>query len=222
MAIMVGLMAPLGFAITDILAIVIPSIFVAIFAGATVMSFVGKPLDQDVEYLRRLNAGEIEPPVTDSKEAAALKPYAGRSAAIFVTGVLAIVAFGLFPELRPSWVDADGVAGAMSMTQLIQVVMFTAAIMIIVLCKALPKETPASPIFTSGLVAVIALFGVAWMANTFIEANNTEIVAALGGLAESFPLAIAFALFFVAAMTTSQSSTTLAIIPIGITLGIPA
>jgi anaerobic C4-dicarboxylate transporter DcuA/anaerobic C4-dicarboxylate transporter DcuB len=222
MAIMVGLMAPLGFAITDILAIVIPSIFVAIFAGAAVMSFVGKPLDQDVEYLRRLKAGEIEPPVTNSGEAAALMPYAGRSAAIFVTGVLAIVAFGLFPELRPSWTDADGVAGAMSMTQLIQVVMFTSAIMIVVLCKALPKEIPTSPIFTSGLVAVIALFGVAWMANTFIEANKTEIVSALGGLAESFPLAIAFALFFVAAMTTSQSSTTLAIIPIGITLGIPA
>lgn len=221
MAAMVGLMAPVGFAITDILAIVIPAIIVAIFVGALVQSFIGVPLDEDAEYQRRLEAGEIEPPEPIEATPELLGIDAKRSAWLFLAGVLAIVVFGIFPDIRPSFTVADGSREAMSMTQLIQVIMFTVAVLIIVVCKAAPKDIPLSKIFDSGMVAVIALFGVAWMANTFIGAHQETIVAGLGDAAERFPVAIAFALFFVAALTTSQSSTTLAIIPIGLTLGIP-
>ena len=54
MAAMVGLLAPLGFKITDILMITIPSSLLATFVGAFIMNRLGKPLDQDEEYLRRL------------------------------------------------------------------------------------------------------------------------------------------------------------------------
>jgi anaerobic C4-dicarboxylate transporter DcuA/anaerobic C4-dicarboxylate transporter DcuB len=70
------------------------------------------------------------------------------------------------------------------------------------------------------MVAVVALFGVAWMANTFIAANEQVIVGGLGELAKQTPIMIAFALFAVAAITTSQSSATFSIIPIGIALGL--
>jgi anaerobic C4-dicarboxylate transporter DcuA/anaerobic C4-dicarboxylate transporter DcuB len=66
----------------------------------------------------------------------------------------------------------------------------------------------------------VALFGVAWMANTFIAANETVIVGGLGELAKQAPIMIAVALFAVAAITTSQSSATFSIIPIGIALGL--
>ena len=221
MAIMVGLMAPFGFSITDILAIVVPATIVAIFCGALVMTFVGKPLDEDKEYQRRLEAGEITPPDPIEEAPEALSPEARRSAWIFIVGVVAIVIFGVFPGLRPSYVDTAGVAASMAMTELIQVVMFTAAVAIVMLCKASPARIPNSKIFISGVVSVVALFGIAWMANTFIGAHREIIVAGLGAMAAQYPVAIAFALFAVAAMTTSQSSTTLAIIPIGLTLGVP-
>ena len=221
MAAMVGLMAPVGFDITDILAIVIPATIVAIFCGALVMTFVGKPLEDDEEYQRRLKAGEIPPPDPIEESPKALSPEARRSAWIFIAGVVAIVIFGVFPGLRPSYANSAGVAKAMDMTQLIQVVMFTAALAIVVLCKAAPRLIPHSKIFISGVVSAVALFGVAWMANTFIDAHREAIIAGLGTMAAQFPVAIAFALFAVAALTTSQSSTTLAIIPIGLTLGVP-
>ncbi|MEG2878625.1 MAG: anaerobic C4-dicarboxylate transporter family protein, partial [Comamonas sp.] len=70
MAAMVGLLAPQGFRITDILMITVPASIVAIIAGGLVMSRVGKPLEQDPEYLRRIASGELVAPAADAQ----LKP----------------------------------------------------------------------------------------------------------------------------------------------------
>jgi anaerobic C4-dicarboxylate transporter len=72
------------------------------------------------------------------------------------------------------------------------------------------------------MVAMIALFGIAWMADTFIANNEDAIVAALGSLAESWPFMIAVAIFLVAALTTSQSAATRTMVPLGLALGIGA
>ena len=72
------------------------------------------------------------------------------------------------------------------------------------------------------MVAMIALFGIAWMADTFIANNEDAIVTALGGLAENWPFMIAVAIFLVAALTTSQSAATRTMVPLGLALGIGA
>ena len=69
---------------------------------------------------------------------------------------------------------------------------------------------------------MIALFGIAWMADTFIANNEDAIVSALGSLAENWPITIALAIFLVAALTTSQSAATRTMIPLGLALGIGA
>ena len=69
---------------------------------------------------------------------------------------------------------------------------------------------------------MIALFGIAWMADTFIANNEDAIVQALGGLAEKWPFMIAVAIFLVAALTTSQSAATRTMVPLGLALGIGA
>ena len=71
-------------------------------------------------------------------------------------------------------------------------------------------------IFTSGMVAMIALFGIAWMADTFIANNEDAIVGALGDLASKWPFMIAVAIFLVAALTTSQSAATRTMVPLGL------
>ena len=88
------------------------------------------------------------------------------------------------------------------------------------MCKA--SDIPNQQIFRSGMVAMIALFGIAWMADTFIANNEDAIVAALGSLAEKWPFMIALAIFLVAALTTSQSAATRTMIPLGLALGIGA
>ena len=69
---------------------------------------------------------------------------------------------------------------------------------------------------------MIALFGIAWMADTFIANNEDAIVQALGSLAEDWPFMIAVAIFMVAALTTSQSAATRTMVPLGLALGISA
>ena len=218
MAAMVGLLAPLGFHITDILMITVPASIAAIVVGGLVMSRMGKPLEQDPEYLRRIASGELTPPAADAQPKAPTR--AGRlSALLFLGGVLFIISAGIFSQLRPQ-VMVDGRLVGVDLAQLIQITMLTVAAAIVALAKVKASEIVKSSLFDSGMVAVVALFGVAWMANTFIAANQTVIVDGLGALARQAPAMIAVALFAVAAMTTSQSSATFAIIPIGIALGL--
>lgn len=218
MAAMVGLLAPFGFRITDILMITVPASIVAIIAGGLVMSRIGKPLDQEPEYQRLIASGELVAPSADAQP----KPPTREgkiSALLFLCGVLFIIAAGIFAQLRPQ-VMVNGQLVGVDLSQLIQITMLTVAAAIVAFAKVKAGEIVKSSLFDSGMVAVVALFGVAWMANTFIAAHQTVIVDGLGSLAQQAPVMIAVALFAVAAMTTSQSSATFSIIPIGIALGL--
>jgi anaerobic C4-dicarboxylate transporter DcuA/anaerobic C4-dicarboxylate transporter DcuB len=215
---MVGLLAPLGFRITDILAITVPASVAAILVGAFVMNRRGRDLADDPEFQRRVAAGELAPPEAESN-GKPITPEGRRSALLFMLGVTFIVCAGIFEALRPH-VLSKGEVIAVDLSQLIQITMLTVAALITALCNIKAGDIVKSPLFDSGMVAVVALFGVAWMANTFIAANEEMIVGGLGDLARQTPIMIAFALFAVAAITTSQSSATFSIIPIGIALGL--
>ena len=151
-----------------------------------------------------------------------LLPYAKRSVAIFLTGVAAICVFGVFEGLRPTVAAEGGGVEPMSVTPLIQMFMLSAAALILLLAHVQASDVASTPIFKSGMVAMIALFGIAWMADTFIANNEDAIVSALGSLAENWPFTIAIAIFLVAALTTSQSAATRTMIPLGLALGIGA
>jgi len=106
------------------------------------------------------------------------------------------------------------------MSTLIQLIMLGVAALIIVVCKVAPKKVSKTTIFQAGTVSLIALFGVSWVANTFIEANQEALVSGLGDLVDGAPILMAVAIFAMAALTTSQTSTTLTMIPLGLALGV--
>ena len=219
MAAMVGLLAPKGFGLTSILMIVFPASLLAIVVGGCVMNRIGKNLPEDVEYQRRLAAGEVAPPATGA-EREKISGKAKLAASLFMGGLAVIILAGLFEFLHPN-VMIKGKPTPLDMSLFIEMAMLGVSALIVAFCGVKASGIPKSSLFSSGLVAVVALFGVAWMANTFIAANETVIVGGLGDLARQAPLLISVALFAVAAITTSQSSTTFSIIPIGIALGIP-
>jgi len=209
-----------GFDIVDVMLITIPASIIGIFVMALFMNGYGKELDDDVEYQRRLAAGEIKPPAPMGD--ITLLPYAKRSVAIFLTAVAAICIFGVFEGIRPTVAAEGGGVEPLSVTPIIQMFMLTAAALILLFCHVKATEVPGTAIFKSGMVAMIALFGIAWMADTFIANNEDAIVTALGGLAENWPFTIAIAIFAVAALTTSQSAATRTMVPLGLALGIGA
>lgn len=148
-------------------------------------------------------------------------PPGGRTAAmIFIVGTLLVVVLGLFPALRPSFPDEEGKQVPLSMSIVIEIVMFTAALVIILVRKVKPSLVVEQPLLRAGYVAAVALFGIAWMADTFIAANEETIIKPLGELIKSYPLLLAVALFLVCGLTTSQSATTNTLIPIALAAGL--
>ena len=70
------------------------------------------------------------------------------------------------------------------------------------------------------MVAAIALFGIAWMTATFIDANEALIVDTVGGWIDDYKFVFAISVFVVAALTTSQSTATRTMVPIGLAAGL--
>ncbi|MCK2023242.1 anaerobic C4-dicarboxylate transporter [Microbacterium sp. kSW2-24] len=224
---MVVLLAPQGVDLGGLLLIMWPASIAGLFVAALVMMRHGKDLEDDPEFQRRLADKQIQPPTVDAHENK-LAPTAVLSAALFLIGVGVIVFFGLFEGLRPViGTDDSGDPVRLSVTVIIEVVMGVIAALIFVFCKVRASDVPKQPTFPAGLVGAIALFGIAWLANTFVAANQTLIVDGLGSVVSGSSaflgaLLFALALFAVAMLTTSQSSATNAIVPIGITIGLPA
>ena len=148
-------------------------------------------------------------------------PPGGATAAwIFVAGTLLVVLLGLFPSLRPAFPDAEGTPQPIPMATVIEMVMFTVALVIILVRRVKPSLVVEQPLLRAGYVAAVALFGIAWMADTFISANEETIIKPLGELITANPLLLAVALFIVAGLTTSQSATTNTLIPIALSAGL--
>ena len=221
MAVMVGLLDPVGFGITDILIVVIPASIVGLVVACFVQMRVGKELDDDPEYQRRIEAGTIEPIDESVLATRELPPYAKRSTMIFLAGIAVIVVLGMFEGLRPVFPDETGALVPLETSLVIQIVMGVTATVIVLTCRVKISKVVTQSTMTSGLVGLIALFGIAWLADTWIAANETSIVSAMGGLVEGARWTIALAIFIVAALTTSQAAALSAIVPIGLALGIP-
>ncbi len=146
-----------------------------------------------------------------------LKPSAKLSAYVFLTGVALVVLFGFFPSLR----TLPGAKSALAMPIVIEIVMMAVAAIMLLATKVHVDEIPKTATLRAGVVAVIGIFGLAWLGDSFIAANKDVIVPAIGKWAEAAPWTFAFGLFFASVLLYSQAATTRALMPLGMALGIP-
>jgi anaerobic C4-dicarboxylate transporter DcuA len=242
-AAMIGLLAPHQIGLVQILIVCVPSTLIAVFVASLVQLRVGKELKDDPEYQKRLASGEVEAPRTASAEsnpplnpgvaikreasraadpqaAAPLKPGAMASALIFLGGVALVVFSGIFPELR----TVPGVEKPviLSMPFAIAIVMLAVAAVILTVTKAPVAEVPKCKTCQSGITAIIGILGLAWLGDTFINANREAIIGGLSAMASAAPWTFAFGLFFASVLLYSQAATTRALMPLGLSLGIPS
>lgn len=218
-AAMIGLFSEKGltqWGLPEILMICVPSTLVGVIVAAIVSMFIGKDLKDDPEYQARLRAGEVPAPKSLS-EKAPLKPTAKLSAFLFLAGVVTVVVLGFFPGLR----TLPGAKGAVSMPIVIEVTMMSIAALMLMLTKVKVDEVPKTPTLRAGVVAVIGIFGLAWLGDSFIAANKDVIVPAIGKITETAPWTFAFGLFLASVLLYSQAATTRALMPLGMALGIP-
>ena len=203
-------MPELGLTIPQVLMITIPACLCGIFAAALFSSKRGLDLDKDPE-LKEYMFGSTATTL-DKK----LPATAKASVLLFLTALAVIVILATFPALLPHY---DG--KPLKMNLVIQIVMLTVAGLMILTCKAEPKKVVSGSVWQAGMVAVVAIYGIAWLSDTYFAAYKGEMMTAMKDIVNAYPWAIAFVLFAVSVLINTQGGVVLAIMPLAYDLGIP-
>ena len=211
-----------GIELKDILLVCIPASFIAILVASFVQNRVGKELEDDPEYQRRVREGLINPEA-ESKAMAEMEqspnPRAKWSVLAFLLGVILVITFGSAPSLRPSF-EVDGVVTKLTMPETIEILMMSMAAVILLVGKANVKKAVSGNIFAAGMNAMIAIFGIAWMGDTFFNGNLEFFRSHIAEIVTEYPFLFSVALFIMSIMLFSQAATVRTLFPLGIGLGI--
>lgn len=204
-----------GIGMDDILMVTVPASIIAILVASLVQNFVGKPLEKDPEYQRRLNEGLLNANDTASDDTLSVNPRAKWAVLVFLLGVLLVVLFGICPFLRPSF---HGEPLAMNIT--IEIIMMSIAALILLVGKADVVAAAKGNVFASGLNAMVSIFGIAWMGSTFFENNQQYILSNIEGIFMSNQILFAIPLFVFSIMLFSQAATVKTLFPVGLAVGV--
>ena len=211
---LLGLLTGFDITLFDILKITIPATLIGVLVGAFLSKKVGKELLEDPEYLRRLEAGMIDTKHVELNDVKNMF-HARISVIIFIAATLLIVLFGSIPAMRPVFNGA-----ALDMPSIIEILMLCAAAIILIISRTDGIKATQGSVFPAGMQAVIAIFGIAWMGDTFINGNITELTGSIEGIVRQMPWLFGLALFVMSILLYSQAATVRAIVPLGIALGI--
>ena len=212
-----------GITLGNILTVCVPATLIGVIVGAIVVNFIGVPLEKDPEYLRRLKEGLLQ---KEEKSAIQIsekdQQRAKISVIIFLIGVFSIMLFGFIDALRPSFM-IDGKLQKMEMTHVIEIIMMTVAGLILIFTRIEVNKLIKGSVFLAGMQAVIAIFGIAWMGDTFFDGNTKFIEDNIENIVTHYPFLFAIVLFVMSILLFSQSSTVKTLYPLAIgTLKLPA
>lgn len=210
---LLGLLAGFDITLFDILKICVPATLAGVLVGAFFSKKVGKELVDDPEYQRRLQNGMLSDKHVKLNDVEN-KFKAQLSVGLFLAATLLIVLFGSIPSLRPTFGETT-----LGMPALIEILMLSAAALILILTRTDGIKATQGSIFPAGMQAVIAIFGIAWMGDTFINGNITQLTASIEGIVTEMPWLFGVALFVMSILLYSQAATVRAIVPLGIALG---
>lgn len=211
---LLGMLSGFGVTLLDILMVTIPSTLMGVLVGAFLSKRVGKELLDDPEYQRRVKQGLIKENAHTINRIKTLWK-ARLSVALFVLATVVVVIFGSVPSIRPVFADGSSVG----MPVIIEILMLSVAAVILLVCGIDGIIPTKGSVFIAGMQAVIAIFGIAWMGDTFINGNIETITGAVKGMVTQFPWLFAVALFVMSILLYSQAATVRAVMPLGVALG---
>lgn len=203
----------------QVLSITIPSTLAGVLMIGIFSWFRGKELDQDPEFQARI-ADPAQCQLIYGDGATLMNKTLSRdqwTAMWIFLGAIALVAvLGAFPALRPVFGDKP-----LSMVLTIQMFMLLAGALMIILTNTNASKIGGTEVFRAGMIAVVAVFGVAWMADTVFAAHLPELKAALTELVKTQPWTYAIVLLLVSKLVNSQAAAISAMVPVGLAIGVP-
>jgi len=213
--------APMDGKVIDFIALLsntIPATLAGVLAIGIFSWFRGKDLDDDEVFQKRIADPEQRRLVYGESATLMGKKLAADqwiAMWIFIIAIAVVAVLGAFPSLRPL------VAGKpLSMVLTIQMFMLLAGALMIMFTKTDPGTIGKTEVFRAGMIAVVAVFGIAWMADTVFEAHLPELKAALTDLVKTQPWTYAIALLLVSKLVNSQAAAVSAMVPVGLAIGV--
>ena len=203
---------PFGF--VDLFSITIPGGIAGVFAVGLFSWFRGKDLDKDEDFQKLISDPEMKAYVYGESATLIGRKFTTKqwlSLWLFL-GVIVIVAIlGMFPQLRPK---------GLSMTLAIQMFMLLAGSLMIIFCAVKASEVAKNSVFRSGAVAVVAVYGVAWMADTMIAAHLNDLKIGLIEMVKESPWLYAVVLLLVSKLVNSQAAALAIVVPAALGVGV--
>jgi len=221
----IGFLTVEGVSLPRLLAVTIPSTFLAVLIGALSVAWKGKNLAEDEEYQKRLASGAVKAPETSVGLEGKALSYARGSTFLFLAGIVAVVLIGMFPELRPVYevIDSGSIeTDQVDMGMAIMIVMIAISGLTMIFFKASPEVALKGTIMRSGITAIISIIGVSWLGSSFFEGNREIIVSGIADLIKVYPWTFAAGMFLLSTMLFSAAATVAILMPVGLALGIPA
>lgn len=224
-----------GFEVNNlqVIAITIPACLCGLIAASVASYNRGLDLDKDPDFQKRLTNENYRNYIYDTSTTLDKKVDKDAKLAvyIFLAAILIIVMFSVCQiaghDIRPTFAtgklleDGTPEMKALGMNIIIQIVMITAAALMIIICKANPKKAVDGAVWKSGMVAVVAIYGIAWLADTYFSNYMDVMQQGLEGIVSEYPWAICFAFFAVSVLINSQGAVVVAMLPLAYKLGIP-
>ncbi|NHB96166.1 anaerobic C4-dicarboxylate transporter [Photorhabdus stackebrandtii] len=211
---MSSLMEGHGVSYIHLLMVLLPSTFAAIVLMSFIVSWVfNSKLSDDPVYLKRLAENLVT--LRGSKQIE-VKSRAKTSVLLFLAGVISVVIYAIVNSPSIGLVETP----LMSTTSAILIIMLSVATITIISCSADTDAILNSSTFKAGMSACICILGVAWLGDTFVQANIDWIKGTAGGLIQSHPWLLAIIFFFCSALLYSQAATAKALMPMALALNV--
>nr|WP_321460859.1 anaerobic C4-dicarboxylate transporter [uncultured Vibrio sp.] len=179
----------------------------------------GKELEDDEEYQNRLKDPVWREKILTTTATSldeVLPTSARNSVLMFISAILVIVVIAMWPEVR-TIVDGEK---PISMAVVIQMMMLCFGGIILLATKTDPRKVPDGVVFKSGMVAAIAIFGIAWMSDTYFQYAMPQFKSGIVEMVTDYPWTFALALFIVSVVVNSQAATARMMLPVGLGLGL--
>jgi anaerobic C4-dicarboxylate transporter DcuB len=197
-----------------------PATFLGVIAMCIYSNYRGKELKDDAEFQTRLKDPEFKRQIETSTQTnlGEQLPLSSKiSVTIFLLALLVIVTIAVLPEIR----TIGNMQSPISMSVIIQIMMLAFGAIILFATKTDVKSIPQSVVFKSGMTACVAIFGIAWMSDTFFKTAMPEFKAAITYIVEDYPWTFALATILVCMSVNSQAATAKIMIPIAVAIGLP-
>ncbi|MEQ5158753.1 anaerobic C4-dicarboxylate transporter family protein [Escherichia coli] len=214
-----AILAGLHVSALDILSVTVPGTLLGCLAGCLFVWKRGNELDNEPEFQRRIAEGTFKPLKTQENKDETASGKARKGLVIFIIGILLVVMMGSVPELRPLWNDGHTIK-RMDVPTTLQIIMLTTACIIMLICRIPPLSLDSGSVFKSGLVGVVAIFGLSWMMNSFFAAWSDLFNSAYRDFQN--PLLFGLLVFILSAVIYSPAATAVALFPAGVMMGYPA